>query len=196
MNKKRRGVCVFSASSTKIAEHFNDAARSLGRILASKNLTLINGAGRCGLMGECSDACLEAGGRVTGVIPQFMVEQNWHHTSLTELIITKDMHERKETMARISDGVIALPGGVGTIEELMEVITWKQLSLYLNPIVILNQRGYYDDLLNMLEKTVSERFMGNVYRGIWSVAQTPEEAVDMFIETPLWNPEIRKYAAL
>ncbi len=135
-----RSVCVYSASSTKVDSMYFEAARELGRLLALRGIRLVNGAGNLGLMRACADACLEAGGQVTGVIPHFMVEQGWQHPGLTELIETDDMHSRKQTMARLSDGVIALPGGCGTMEELLEIITWKQLGLYLNPIVVQHGR--------------------------------------------------------
>jgi uncharacterized protein (TIGR00730 family) len=147
-------------------------------------------------MAATSNAALKAGGTVTGVIPRFMVEQGWHHTELTRLIETETMHERKQLMAQMSDGVIALPGGCGTMEELLEIITWKQLGLYLNPIIILNVDGYYDPLLDMLHKAVDEHFMRPQHTGIWRVATTPAQAVEMAYNTPRWNEEVRKYAAL
>ena len=116
----------------------------LGHLLANRHIRLINGAGNIGLMRSVADAVLQNGGEVTGVIPHFMVDQGWHHTGLTELIEVESMHERKRLMAEKSDAVIALPGGCGTLEELLEIITWKQLGLYLNPIVILNTNGFFD----------------------------------------------------
>ena len=152
-------VCVYSASSTKIDAVYFQAAETLGRLFAEHHIRLINGAGSIGLMCSVADAVLKNGGEVTGVIPRFMVEQNWHHTGLTELIEVESMHERKRKMADLSDGIIALPGGCGTLEELLEIITWKQLGLYLNPIVILNINGFFDPLLEMLEKAIDENFM-------------------------------------
>lgn len=152
-------VCVYSASSTKIDAVYFQAADTLGYLLAEHRIRLINGAGSIGLMRSVADAVLKNGGEVTGVIPRFMVEQNWHHTGLTELIEVESMHERKRKMADLSDGIIALPGGCGTLEELLEIITWKQLGLYLNPIVILNINGFFDPLLEMLEKAIDENFM-------------------------------------
>lgn len=189
-------IAVYCASSTKIHPDFFEAASQLGRELARRDLELVNGAGRMGLMAATSDACLAEGGRVTGVIPSFMVEQGWHHTSLTHLIETSDMHQRKKTIANISDGCIALPGGCGTLEELLEVITWKQLGLYLKPIVILNIRGYYDPLLEQLQRGIDEHFMGARHAEIWRVATTPEEAVDLVLSTPLWDASVRKFAAI
>jgi len=189
-------IAVYCASSTKIHPDYFDAARAVGEGLAHRGIGLINGAGHMGLMGASSDACLAAGGEVTGVIPSFMVEQSWHHTGLTHLIETRDMHERKQTIAKLSDGCIALPGGCGTLEELMEVITWKQLGLYLKPIVILNTRGYYEPLLTQLQRGIDEHFMGERHASIWRVAQTAEEAIDLVLSTPLWDASVRKFAAI
>ena len=146
-----KSICVYSASSTKIDAKYFAAAEELGKLLADQHIRLINGAGNIGLMRSVADAVLANGGDVTGVIPTFMVEQNWHHTGLTKLVEVESMHERKQLMAQLSDAVIALPGGCGTLEELLEIITWKQLGLYLNPIVILNVGGFFDPLLQMLE---------------------------------------------
>lgn len=189
-------VCVYSASSTKIASVYFEAAEKLGSLLAKQHIRLINGAGSIGLMRSVADAVLENGGEVTGVIPHFMVEQNWHHTGLTELIEVTFMHERKQKMANLSDGIIALPGGCGTLEELLEIITWKQLGLYLNPIIILNVNGFFDPLLEMLERAIEENFMRRQHGDIWKVARTPEEAVELLQTTPVWDASIRKFAAI
>ena len=189
-------VCVYSASSTKIDAVYFQAADTLGRLLAEHRIRLINGAGSIGLMRSVADAVLKNGGEVTGVIPRFMVEQNWHHTGLTELIEVESMHERKRKMADLSDGIIALPGGCGTLEELLEIITWKQLGLYLNPIVILNIKGYFDPLLAMLQKAVDENFMRAQHSTIWHVAATAGEAVELVHTVPLWDASIRKFAAI
>ena len=189
-------VCVYSASSTKINPVYFKAAEELGSLLAEHHIRLINGAGSIGLMRAVADAVLKNGGEVTGVIPRFMVEQNWHHTGLTELIEVESMHERKQKMANLSDGIVALPGGCGTLEELLEIITWKQLGLYLNPIVILNVNGFFDPLLEMLGKAIDENFMRQQHGDIWKVAQTPEEALRLLYETPVWDISIRKFAAI
>ncbi len=191
-----KNVCVYSASSTKIASIYFEMAEELGHLLARKGINLINGAGSSGLMGTISNAALQAGGTVTGVIPRFMVEQGWHHQGLTHLVETETMHERKQLMAEMSDGVIALPGGCGTLEELLEIITWKQLGIYLKPIVILNVNGYFDPLLDMLQKAIEENFMREEHRAIWQVATTAEEAVEQLFQAPAWSREIRKFAAV
>ena len=191
-----KNVCVYSASSTKIAPKYFEVATELGGILAEKHINLINGAGSIGLMAATSNAALAHGGTVTGVIPRFMVEQGWHHTGLTRLIETDTMHERKQLMAEMSDGVIALPGGCGTLEELMEIITWKQLGLYLKPIIILNIDGFYNPLLEMLHRAIDEHFMRPEHGGIWQVATSAREAVELLYTTPLWSKNVRKFAAI
>lgn len=191
-----KNVCVYSASSTQIDPIYFQAADTLGRLLAQKGINLINGAGCLGLMSRISDAALATGGTVTGIIPRFMVEQNWHHKGLTHLIETETMHERKRMMADLSDGIIALPGGCGTMEELLEIITWKQLGLYLKPIVILNTNGFYNPLLEMLERAIDQHFMHRQHGSIWQVAQTPDEAIQLLYTTPMWSKDIRKFAAI
>ena len=189
-------VCVYSASSTKIDEVYFNAARQLGQLLAKRRIRLINGAGSIGLMRSVADAVLENGGEVTGVIPKFMVEQGWHHTGLSKLVEVESMHERKQLMADLSDAVIALPGGCGTLEELLEIITWKQLGLYLNPIVILNTNDFFDPLLDQLKRAIDENFMRRQHGDIWHVAATPEEAVELVYRVPVWDASIRKFAAI
>ena len=196
-------VCVYSASSTKIDAVYFQAADTLGYLLAEHRIRLINGAGSIGLMRSVADAVLKNGGEVTGVIPRFMVEQNWHHTGLTELIEVESMHERKRKMADLSDGIIALPGGCGTLEELLEIITWKQLGLYLNPIVILNINGFFDPLLEMLEKAIDDGFNKRIVgehddenerrqkKEIWFAFLH-----QLLYETPVWDISIRKFAAI
>lgn len=189
-------VTVYCASSTQIDECYFSAARQLGKLLAEKQIRIVNGAGSIGLMKAVSDAALEAGGEVTGVIPSFMVEQGWHHQGLSELRVTETMHERKQLMAELSNGVVALPGGCGTLEELLEIITWKQLGLYIHPVIILNTGGYFDALIEMLHHAVDERFMRPQHKSIWQVANTPEEAVELLYTTPLWDKSVRKLAAI
>ena len=191
-----KNVCVYSASSTKIAPVYFAVAEELGQLLALRGINLINGAGSIGLMAATSNACLEAGGTVTGVIPHFMVEENWHHKGLTQLIETETIHERKQTMAELSDGVIALPGGCGTMEELLEIITWKQLGIYLNPIVILNIDDFYNPLLEMLQRAIDGNFMRPEHQNIWQVATSAQQAIELLYTSPIWNKDIRKFAAI
>ena len=191
-----KNVCVYSASSTKIAPVYFVAAEELGRLLALRGINLVNGAGSIGLMAATSNAVLANGGTVTGVIPRFMVEQGWHHTGLTRLVETDTMHERKQLMAQLSDAVIALPGGCGTLEELLEIITWKQLGLYVNPIVILNIDSFFNPLISMLEQAIDQQFMRPEHAALWCVASTPAEALELIQTTPKWDKNLRKLAAI
>ena len=191
-----RSVCVYCASSTKIPAIYFEVANELGRLLGDLLLNVVNGAGNIGLLRAVSDATLAAGGTVTGVIPHFMVEQNWYHKGLTQLIEVETMHERKQKMANLSDACIALPGGCGTLEELLEIITWKQLGLYVNPIAILNVNHYYDPLLQLFEQAIQEQFMRPQHQRLWAVAETAKEAVQLIYSEPLWDPTLRKIAAI
>jgi len=191
-----KSICVYCASSTQIDNQYFQAARSLGRLMGERGITLVNGAGSMGLMAASTDGCLEAGGRAVGIIPSFMVKEGWCHQGMTEIIETIDIHQRQEKMAEMSDAAIVLPGGCGTFAELMELITWKQLGLYLKPIVLLNTKGYYDPMLKVLHQAAEQHFMRQQHTAIWQVAQTPEEALEMALTTPLWDTEIRRFAKI
>ncbi|MBR5396115.1 MAG: TIGR00730 family Rossman fold protein [Bacteroidaceae bacterium] len=189
-------VAVYCASSTQIDDSYFRDARHLGQLMAEQNVTLINGAGNMGLMAESADGCLQKGGKAIGVIPTFMIEEGWCHNGMSEIIETADMHERQTKMAEMSNAGIFLPGGCGTFAELMELITWKQLGLYLKPIIILNTNGYFDSLLNTLYQAITQNFMRPVHADIWRVAPTPEEALKMALETPFWDTSIRRFAKI
>lgn len=189
-------ICVYCASSTQIDASFFDAADRLGKILARERLNVVCGGGSLGLMAKLADSALEAGGKVIGVIPKFMCDENWQHKNLSELIVTENMHERKEKMAMMSDAAIALPGGCGTLEELLEVITWKQLGLFTKPIVIVNTNGYYDALIAMLNRAVEDNFMRELHRDLWIVVAEPEEVIDAIQNAPDWDVNQRKFAAI
>lgn len=175
-------VTVYCASATAIDKRFFNDAREVARLLSEENVPVITGAGKMGLMGAVNDEVIATGGVTVGVIPQFMVDKEWHHTGLSHLEITPDMHTRKELMAKYAQGVIALPGGCGTFEELLEIITWRQLGLYHGNIVILNTMGYYDNLLAMLDNAIECHFMPKDHRKLWAVAKTPSEAVTLTLE--------------
>ena len=189
-------ITIYCASSGRSPECFVRDAAALGRLVAEGGHTLVNGAGRTGLMAAATNACLEAGGEAVGVIPQFMIDQGWQHTGMTRLVVTESMHVRKERMAELSDACIALPGGVGTLEELLEIITWKQLGLYVKPIIILNTDHFFNALLAQLGRAVDEHFMRTEHTAIWQVADSPEQALDFALQTPDWDTSVRKFAAL
>jgi uncharacterized protein (TIGR00730 family) len=176
-------VCVFCASSANIDERYLLAARELGQRLAEGGWRCVNGGGAVGLMGAVTDGTLDAGGEVTGVIPKFMVDNGWCYDRLEDVIITPDMHQRKQMMSEMADAVIALPGGVGTFEELLETLTWRQLGLVKVPVIILNTLGYYDALLTMLDHAINEGFMKSSHAALWQVASTPAEAINLLEHT-------------
>ena len=178
MKREMRGnVCVFCASSANIDMRYLKAAHELGSLLAKECWRCVNGGGAVGLMGAVTDGTLDAGGAVTGVIPKFMVDNGWCYDRLEDVIITADMHQRKQMMSEMADAVIALPGGVGTFEELLETLTWRQLGLVKVPVIILNTLGYYDSLLAMLNHAIQEGFMKPSHAQLWQVASTPAEAI-------------------
>ena len=178
MKEEIRGnICVFCASSANIDSRYLDAARELGGLLAREGWRCVNGGGAVGLMGALTDGVLDAGGKVTGVIPKFMVDNGWCYDRLDDVVITADMHQRKQMMSEMASAVIAMPGGVGTLEELLETLTWRQLGLVKVPIIILNTMGYYDPLLAMLHQAIDEGFMKESHARLWRVAATPAEAV-------------------
>ncbi len=195
MNKGKK-IAVYCASSTQIDDCYFKDARRLGQLMGEQGVTLINGAGNMGLMAESANGCLEAGGKAIGVIPTFMIKEGWCHDGMTQIIETTDMHERQAKMAEMNDAGIFLPGGIGTFAEMTELIMWKQLGLYLKPIVLLNTCGYFDSMLNTLHQAIKENFMRPVHADTWCVAPTPEEALRMALETPLWDTSIRRFAKI
>lgn len=189
-------ICVYCASSTQVKPSYFDATARLARLFADKNLSIVYGGGSMGLMGQLADSTLAAGGKITGIIPRFMCEVEWNHTKLTELILVDTMHERKEKMASMADAVVALPGGCGTLEELLEVITWKRLGIFTKPIVIVNLEGYFDALISMLNRAVDEHFMRDEHREMWKVVESPEEVFSAIQNSVSWDENARSFAAL
>ena len=187
--EKKGNICVFGASSRNIDQAYVDSAYELGQLMAQRGWACLNGAGSEGLMRAVSDGALDAGGVAIGVIPQFMVDNGWHYDRLTSIIATPTMHERKQTLAQMSQAVIALPGGCGTMEELLEAITWRQLKLAAKPIVLLNTLGYYDNLVAMFDHAINQGFMKKSNQRLWALAQTPAEALDIIASELEHEPE-------
>jgi uncharacterized protein (TIGR00730 family) len=183
-----RRLCVFSGSSPGGHPDYAQAAEELGRALAAQGLGLVYGGAHVGLMGTIADAALEAGGEVVGVIPQALVDREIAHTGLTELHVVGSMHERKAKMADLADGFIALPGGMGTLEELFEVYTWTQLGLHSKPLGLLDVRGYYAQLAGFLDHAVAERFVTAEHREMLVVEQRAEAMIEAFRR---WRPPVR-----
>src|SRR5574344_430475 len=189
-------VAVYCASSTQIDACYFEAARQLGLILAKNDIVCYNGGGGIGLMGAVSDAVINNGGKAVGVITKFMCDMGWHHEKLSDLIVVETMHQRKKMMLDSADAVIALPGGIGTMEEFFEVLTWKQLGLFDKPIVLLNTNGFYDDILAYLHKTVLQQFMRSQHLNMWETVDAPEQILPAVLNAEKWDTTYRKIAAV
>ncbi len=171
--RELKRVCVFCGSSPGSRPGYAAAAREMGTLLAERGIGVVYGGGRVGLMGTVADAALAAGGEVVGVIPEALVAREVGHAGLTELRVVRSMHERKALMADLADAFVALPGGLGTWEELCEVLTWAQLGIHDKPCGILNAEGYYDGLLALLDHAVAERFVRPEHRALVLEAAEP-----------------------
>jgi len=189
-------VCIFAASSSRIDEEYKIVASRLGTLLAKTGKEVVFGGGGIGLMGIIADAVLANGGKITGVIPSFMKEEGWSHCDVNEMIVTEDMSQRKKTMFGMSDAVIALPGGVGTLEELTEAITLKQLGLFKGPIIILNTLNFYNSFIDFLGHMISGHFLRNEHKGIWEIATTPEEVIIALTKNKGWIDDPRRMAKI
>jgi uncharacterized protein (TIGR00730 family) len=174
-----KAVCVYCGSAMGTRPVYEQAARAFGRALVEADLSLVYGGGRVGLMGVIADEVLSLGGRAVGVIPELLLSKEVGHTGLTELHVVPDMHERKKKMADLADAFVAMPGGVGTFEELFEVYTWAQLGYHKKPVALLNIEGYYDPLLDMLRHTVEEGFMREPFLDLLQVAPEPVAMVEL-----------------
>lgn len=175
--QEAQAIVVYGASSENISQRYKDAAREVGRLIACAGHELVCGGGRQGLMRAAIEGARSEGGVAIGVLPRFMVDNAWQHPDLSRMVVTETMHERKQTMASMAMAAIACPGGCGTFEELLEIITWRQLNLYRGQVVILNVDGYYDALLAMFDRAIDEGFMHDDHRRLFTVASTPDEAV-------------------
>ena len=175
-----KAVCVYCGSNAGRRPEYAAAARRLGEELAGRGLGLVYGGSSVGIMKVVADTVLELGGRVTGVIPEALVRKEIAHRGLTELHVTASMHERKMRMAELSDAFVALPGGIGTLEELFEAWTWGQLGLHGKPCGLLNVAGYYDGLISFLDHTVEERFVREATRAMLVVSEDPADLLDRF----------------
>lgn len=173
-----RRVCVFCGASAGSDPRYAAAAAELGETLAGRSIDLVTGGGKVGLMGVVADAALAAGGRVIGIIPRFLEEREVAHRGLTELHVVETLHERKALMHELSDGLIALPGGFGTLDELMESITWAQLGLHAKPIGIVNVAGYFDELLAFVGTATAAGFIPPAHREILAVREDARALVE------------------
>ena len=189
-------VCVFASSSSRTDNEYVQAASELGALFARAGMNVIYGGGGTGLMGVLADAVIGNGGSITGVIPSFMNDEGWGHRYVKEMIVTTDMGDRKRNMFSRADAVVALPGGIGTLEELAEAITLKQLGLFMGPVVILNTLNFYKSLIDFLEHMVAGNFLRAEHKGIWVIADTPKDVLAALSNDNGWIDDPRRIAKI
>ncbi len=173
-------ICVFCGANTGKRDQYSTAAKDLAEELVSREIEIVYGGGRIGLMGVLAERAIELGGRVIGVIPESLATKEVAHDSISELIVVGSMHERKAKMAELSDGFISLPGGIGTIEETFEMLTWSQLGFHNKPCGIINVEGFYNKLIEFLNHTSEEKFFRDIYRRMLIVETDPSALLDKF----------------
>ena len=176
-----KSLCVFCGSSPGLRPAYRAAASDLGKLLAKRRVTLVYGGGNIGLMGTVADSCMAAGGEVVGVIPKALLDKEHGHRGITRLEVVANMHERKARMAELADGFLALPGGIGTVEELFEVMTWSQLGIHSKPIALVNVAGFFDPLLALLDHTIAEGFVWVLHRRFLVAAEGPLSALEQML---------------
>lgn len=189
-------IAIYGASSNKVRSAFSEAAQKLGELIADQHFRLIYGGGGIGLMAAAAQGAIDHHGEVIGVIPQFMVNRQWNNPRDTQTIVTQTMHERKRIICDMADAMVALPGGIGTFEELLECLTWKQLGLHTKPVVILNTDGYYDRLLGCINYMVSEQMMRPIHQQMYTVVQQPQQVIPAIRNAPQWDTKTGKLAAI
>jgi uncharacterized protein (TIGR00730 family) len=192
----QKTICVYCASSRRCDAAYHAAAYRVGEVLVDHGYGIVYGGGAAGSMGAVADGALARGGTVRGILPRFMMELEWGHPKLTELRIVEDLRVRKHLMLSESHGLVALPGGCGTLEELFEALTLKRLGLYVHPIVLLNTRNYFAPLIALLKHSVEERFMGTQHLDMWQVVDEPEEIPHALANAPPWSEAARDFAAV
>ena len=186
-----KSIVVFCGSGEGYNEVYREAAEQMGITLAARHIRIIYGGAKVGLMGALADAALDQGGRVTGVIPEFLKTEEVAHEGLTELITVDTMHERKLKMHELSDGIIAMPGGWGTMEELFEMLTWGQLGLHNKPVGLLNVNGYYDALKALCDNMVQEGFLNEYVNAMMLVSESVDELLEkMAAYEPMERPKV------
>jgi len=177
-------VCIYCGSAADVAESYREAATALGRLLGERGIRVVYGGGRVGLMGLVADAALAAGGEVTGVIPRYLVEWEVAHLGLSELVVVETMHERKRAMVDRAEAFVVLPGGLGTLDEAFEILTWKQMGLHDRPIVILNVEGYWNNLLDLIRHAVSAGFVHSQDMRLFREVATVAEVLPALADVP------------
>ena len=183
-SSRNRALCVYCGSSSAVAPQHLAAATELGRLAAGRGIEIVFGGGGAGLMGALANGALDAGGRVTGIIPEHLRELEVHHDGVSEMIVVDNMHTRKRRMFELSDAFCALPGGLGTLDETFEIITWKQLGLHDKPVVLVNVAGFWDPLLALLAHQLEAGYIRPRHAALYSVAEDIESVFDALDAAP------------
>lgn len=189
-------ICVYCASSAKIDKSYFDATEKLALEFVHKGIEIVYGGGAIGLMGKLADTIIENGGKIKGIMPKFMNEIEWAHKKLVDLELTETMHQRKAKFLEGIDGIVALPGGTGTLEELLEAITLKRLGQFTKPIVILNTNNYYEPLKQMLTRCVDENFLSEKHQEMWTFVDEPEQVLQSILNSPSWSAQSINFAQI
>ena len=192
----KKKACVFCASSSKIDKVYTDAAKELGKELAINGWAMNYGGGAVGSMGAIANSMLELNGEITGIIPRFMVEVEWEHKGVKDMIHVDTMAQRKELLVKNVDAVITLPGSTGTMEELFEVLSNKKLGLFIKPVVLLNTNGFFNPLIKMLNKMADEKFMRQEHKQVYDVVDDPKEVIKVIESAQIWNDDPFNIAAV
>jgi uncharacterized protein (TIGR00730 family) len=187
-------ICVYCASSPKVDKKYFDDTKQLAIEFIKSDIEVVYGGGAYGLMGKLADTIIEKGGKIKGIMPKFMNKVEWAHKKVVDFEFTDTMHERKAKFLEGVDGLVALPGGSGTLEELLEAITLKRLGLFTKPIIILNTDGYYEPLRQMLERSVKENFMHEKHLEMWTFVDKPEEVLPNILNAPKWYKDSLNFA--
>jgi len=187
-------ICVYCSSSSKINDKYFKATENLAKEFIKEKINVVYGGGGAGLMGHLADTIIDNGGKIKGISPRFMKDIEWTHKRLTDLELVDTMHERKSKFLEGIDGIVALPGGCGTLDELIEVITFKRLGLFTKPIIILNVAGFYDPFKEMLEKCVDEKFMDDKHLDMWQFVDDYQDVIPSIKNAKPWNSDALNFA--
>lgn len=190
MTSQVRSLCVYCGSSAHGRPSHHEAARRLGRLMADAGVRLVYGGGRVGLMGLLADAVLEGGGEVVGIIPRFLDQVEVGHSGVSRLIVTENMHERKEQMAELSDAFAILPGGLGTLDETFEILTWKQLQLHDKPVVVADIDGYWQPLVDLIERMIEENYARPEHRALFRIVPSVDDVLPALEAMPEFRSEV------
>jgi len=191
-----KNITIFCASSPKIPHQYFEVTKKLTRLLIEKGYGIIYGGGASGLMGCVANTTLEINGRIKGIIPRFMIDVEWEHKGVNDMVHVDSMHKRKELLIKNTSGVIALPGGTGTLEELYEVVSLKKLGQFPHPIILLNINNYFNPIIKMAQKMADENFMRQKHLKLWDIANTPEDVLASIKNHKPWGPEVIEFASI